>query len=999
MHRPPRTPPGNFMKTCFRLTLVAACLALPAGARTFELETTEVTAPGLTASPDGKNVIFNLLGHLFRVSAGGGAATQLTFGPAYDSDPVYSPDGTKLAFLSSRDGSDGNIFVMDVASGRVTQLTREFMAGTPSWSPDGKTIAFLSYLRREEYPLERIPGFAGSDTGVLLTVPAAGGATQRISEPRTFVSVFYLPDGRLGWTVAERAPGPVSLLGPPPVTATVVEARSPQGTISQLGRLAGIPGGVGRVSLNAKGDGFYYIAGGSLRQFLFGETQPTTVGAFAGQGRLTPLSGSQMTFAAANAKLWRIPIPGGSREPLDFTARVKMEGLEPLTKKWTPATGTVLQPRAVLSPQLSPDGRTLVFMAAGYLWEQALGGGQARKLVDDHSFQLNPAFSPDGKQVVFTSDLHGKREVRVVDLATRQTRTLASLAGASWPLFPSWSRDGKSIVYQRSDQIGAPYQLLKVDAQGGTPQMLTQTSNNWTARPQFSADANTLYYTARTAGVANFFRLALKDGAKPEAVTDLTRHVHDGLVSPDGRWLAFRRNHEIWIARLESRTLKDADFRRFSAEGGRSFSFTSDSSAIVYAEGARVWRKNVEGAQAMEIPIRASLSRSVEAPLLISRVRALDLAGGKFGSEASIFVEQGRIRWIGPEAGRTIPSNAIRIDGAGRFAIPGLTDSHTHTAWSNQQITEDSLIAYGVTSIRDTGSRIELINALADRGETTSLPIPRYFGSGDIFEGLMPLWGDAFLEIATKEEGREYVQRYKNQGAAFIKLYSSLPWFVKTPAAEEAHRLGMPTVGHGLSAEEIVRSVNLGFASLEHTGPLNEDMLKLLAASGTRWDPTSTIGTGTRIMLSDPAKNLDTKFRAFIPADSIEAARPGGAVADPVRAAWLGNLSLIRRAHDSGVKILDGTDSLMTGIFHGPSLQWNLGFFADADLRTIDVLRIATTGAAEAMGAAAEMGALEPGKLGDIVLLDGNPLDDVRNTGRIWRVIKGGHVFDPATMR
>src|SRR5262249_43925330 len=141
------------------------------------------------------------------------------------------------------------------------------------------------------------------------------------------------------------------------------------------------------------------------------------------------------------------------------------------------------------------------------------------------------------------------------------------------------------------------------------------------------------------------------------------------------------------------------------------------------------------------------------------------------------------------------------------------------------------------------------------------------------------------------------------------------------------------------------------------------------------------------------------KFRTFIPNDLIEIARPGGAVADPVRAAWKGSLSLIRRAHDSGIKILDGTDSLMTGIFHGPSLQWNLGFFGDADLRTIDILRIATTGAAEAVGANGELGSLEPGKLADILLLDANPLDDIRNSQRIWRIVKGGHVFDPATMR
>jgi len=263
----------------------------------------------------------------------------------------------------------------------------------------------------------------------------------------------------------------------------------------------------------------------------------------------------------------------------------------------------------------------------------------------------------------------------------------------------------------------------------------------------------------------------------------------------------------------------------------------------------------------------------------------------------------------------------------------------------------------------------------------------------------MPLWGDAFLEITTKEEAREYVRRYKDLGAAFIKAYASLPWYLKTVVAEEAHRLGMPVVGHGLSAEEIVRSIILGFATLEHSGPSNDDIVKLFAASGVKWDPTATIGTGTRTMLANPEQNLDAKFRTFIPDDAIRAARPGGAVSDAQRAAWKNSLSLISRAHDSGVKILDGTDSLMTGIFHGPSVHWELQFFNDADISPIDVLRIATTGAAETMGASSSLGTLESGKLGDVVLLDGNPLENIRNTMKIWRVVKGGQVFDPATMR
>jgi len=369
-----------------------------------------------------------------------------------------------------------------------------------------------------------------------------------------------------------------------------------------------------------------------------------------------------------------------------------------------------------------------------------------------------------------------------------------------------------------------------------------------------------------------------------------------------------------------------------------------------------------------------------------------------------MLIEKGRIRWAGAESGHEIPANVVRLDGEGRFAVPGLADSHVHTAWSNQQITEDSLIAYGVTSVRDTGSRLDLINALRDRGDTSLLPVPRYFASGDIFEGRMPLWGDAFMEITTPEEAREYVRRWKSLGADFIKLYASLPWYVKSAAAEEAHRIGMPAVGHGLSIEEVTRSIILGFATLEHDGPSNDDRLKLQAASGVKWDPTRTVSFGyggEREKMQDP-ETFDNKFRTFIPEDAIKAATTRGGsrpTSDADRAAWKASLAPLLRANEMGVKLLDGTDALMTSIFFGPSVHWELQFFGDADLQPSDLLRIATSGNAETVGASADLGTLEPGKLGDVVLLDSNPLENIHNTMKIWRVVKAGQVFDPARMR
>ena len=150
--------------------------------------------------------------------------------------------------------------------------------------------------------------------------------------------------------------------------------------------------------------------------------------------------------------------------------------------------------------------------------------------------------------------------------------------------------------------------------------------------------------------------------------------------------------------------------------------------------------------------------------------------------------------------------------------------------------------------------------------------------------------------------------------------------------------------------------------------------------------------------MADPA-TLDAKFKTFIPEDAVAAARPGRPVSDAQRSAWISAISTYKKLHDSGVKLLDGTDALMTSVFFGPSVHWEVQFYGLAGLAPIDVLRMATIAAAESVGASADLGSLEAGKLGDVVLLDASPLDDLANTMKIWRVIKGGHVFDPATMR
>lgn len=252
------------------------------------------------------------------------------------------------------------------------------------------------------------------------------------------------------------------------------------------------------------------------------------------------------------------------------------------------------------------------------------------------------------------------------------------------------------------------------------------------------------------------------------------------------------------------------------------------------------------------------------------------------------------------------------------------------------------------------------------------------------------------MQLSTPEDARNHVRRWKERGAHFIKAYSSLPWELHHAVAEESRRQGLPVIGHGLNLEEIVKGVILGYLGLEHCPmSLNEDVQRMLAAAGTRCDPTLAIlGGHSNLLRREPGRLDDPKLRAFFSESFIRASResgfPGMGGGRPValRAAWL-----------AGVKLHAGTDSLMTGTFFGPSLHWELEHLVEAGLKPLEVLRIATEEAARAVGAGAQLGTLTTGKLADLVLLDANPLDQIRNTQTIWRVVKGGWVFDPGGLR
>ena len=155
---------------------------------------------------------------------------------------------------------------------------------------------------------------------------------------------------------------------------------------------------------------------------------------------------------------------------------------------------------------------------------------------------------------------------------------------------------------------------------------------------------------------------------------------------------------------------------------------------------------------------------------------------------------------------------------------------------------------------------------------------------------------------------------------------------------------------------------------------------------------------------NQPEWEKSWRVQEFVPEEARRSAGPGrgggpGVTAEQLRARARPGFDRMLAARKIGVNFLGGTDSLMGGVFFGLSLHWEIAQFVDAGFPAIEVLRMATERAALQVGASADLGSLTPGRLADIVLLDGDPLENIRNTQSIWQVVKAGRVFDPATIR
>jgi len=425
-------------------------------------------------------------------------------------------------------------------------------------------------------------------------------------------------------------------------------------------------------------------------------------------------------------------------------------------------------------------------------------------------------------------------------------------------------------------------------------------------------------------------------------------------------------------------------------------------------------------------------------PLAITHVTVIDATGAASQQDMTVVIGGERIVALGRTADVQPPENTQVVKGEGKFLIPGLWDMHVH--WNDERYLK-LFIANGVTGIRvmwGDPRHFEQRKRIAEG----SLLGPRLALAGTIIDGPKPFWPGS-IAAGTAEEGREAVRRTRRDGYDYVKVYSSLPREVFFAIADEAKKLGIPFVGHVPDLVRVVEASDAGMKSIEHLTGM------ALAVSGSETELRRELAAALKL----PAGERGARLRA-LNARMIESYDAGTAAAlyarlkvngtwqtptftvlryganprapeyadDPrlryvapwVRKMWSEDfrnrertpevnaslerlfqrrLQLVGEMHRAGVGILAGSDVLNPYCFPGFSLHDELEWLVKADLSPMAALQAATRNAALFLGREADSGTVAPGKLADLVLLDADPLQDIRNTRRIAAVIANGKLY------
>jgi len=1014
-----------------------------------EIDTRETTWSNVDVSPDGRTVVFDMLGDLYEVPIEGGEAKALSEGIAWDTEPRFSPDGKKIAFISDRGGAD-NLWTMaaDGSAPRALSEEKEHLVHNPWWSADGEyLLAKKDFTSSRSIPAGEIWLFSAGGGGGLPLVERPDGpkAQKNIAEPS------LSPDGRWVYYSQDVTPGRIWEYNKD-ATGEIFAIKRLDRRTGEVDSFVTGPGGAIRPTPSRDGRLLAFVrrtpaftSALYVKDLASGVERPVydrldrdlqeTDGS---QGNTTAFGwtpdGRSLVFWSGG-KFRRVDV--ATKETREIPVHIRT------TRKVHPALRFPVQVapdefdvRMLRWVQMSPDGTQVVFQALGRLYLEDLVTKQKRRLTGDGGTleEIHPAFSRDGRFVVYATwsdtDLGS---LRLVPVDGGPSRVLTKTPGHY--VEPRFAPDGKSVVFRKvtggyftsaawSQEPG----IYLLPLEGGEPRLLSKTG----FEPHFAAATDRVFFsdsfeeTKLVLKSVNLDGVDVRTHLKAETATSFS-------LSPDGRFVAFTENHNAFLAPfpLTGKTVdlgsdsKAIPVRQVSRRSGEYLSWTQDGRRLFWSHGPTLYTRDLKDAFAFLEGAPDKLPEPVESGIDLSFRAAADRPEGRIALRGArlvtmrnaereqevidngvVLIRGKRIEAIGPAGKVTIPEGTRVVDCAGKTIVPGLVDVHAHGPFANEGIVPEqnwmqlANLAFGVTTIHDPSNDTSSVFAAAELQKAGLILAPRIFSTGTILYGAHAPGYTAAID--SYEDALFHVRRLKETGAISVKSYQQPRRDQRQQIIAAGEALGVMVVPEGgAKFQPNMSEIVDGHTGIEHALPLVEvydDVRQLWSQTATGYTPTFVVAygglAGETYWYDRTEVWKDQQLLRFTPRFDVEPRSMRRLTAPDQH---YNHFHVARTAHElrqRGVSVQIGAHGQRAGL----AAHWEMWMMAQGGFSPWEALRGATIDGARYVGLDRDLGSLEAGKLADLFVIEGNPLEEIRVSEKVAFTMLGGRLYDATTM-